>query len=98
MGINGKEGTMPSHKLNGAEAILEAKKKITIKNALEKIWGAHLLNIFSPPGWDEEEDEDIVWNGVSGSSGTPFLYQKILKIGLQDENTFGKTKLVYGKS
>ena len=39
MGINGKEGTMPSHKLNGPEAILEAKKKITIKNALEKIWG-----------------------------------------------------------
>ena len=28
MGINGKEGTMPSHKLNGAEAILEARRKL----------------------------------------------------------------------
>ena len=35
---------------------------------------------------------------LAGALGTPFLYQKILKIGLQEENTFGKTKLVYGKS
>ena len=89
MGINGKEGTMPSHKLNGPEAILEEKKKITIKNALEKIWGAHLLNIFSPPGWDEEEDEDIVWNGVSGSSGYT------ISIPEDFENWFARRKYLW---
>ena len=51
--------------------------------------GAHLLNIFSPPGWDEEEDEDIVWNGVSGSSGYT------ISIPEDFENWFARRKYLW---
>ena len=61
--IDGKEGTMPSHRLSAVDYISEARKKLTIKNSLDKIYGAHLMNIYGPPGWEEEED--IKWNGVN---------------------------------
>ena len=63
--IDGKEGTMPTHRLSSPESILESKDSITVKNALDKIWGAHLLNIYAPAGWEEEEEEDISWNRFS---------------------------------
>ncbi len=63
--IDGKEGTMPTHRLSSPESILKSKDNINVKNALDKIWGAHLLNVYAPAGWEEEEEEDISWNRFS---------------------------------